>query len=159
MSDTAAGPEPVGASGPTGPTGACCSGPTGSAPVDNVTKTSDEIAGMYNVVDWKKPVPTALAIFAHVSTMTALTGDERTKVVQQVLVNLANKAPVAETEKQTAMFFANEILPHVLHALEVVTAGKAPVVDAIKDFAQKEMKGVAPLVLPEIQKVSGWCCK
>ena len=77
--DTATVPEPVSATGPTGPTGTCCTGLTGPAPVDVVTKTAEEIAGMYNVVDWKKPVPTALAIFAHVSTMTALKDEERLK--------------------------------------------------------------------------------
>ena len=58
--DTATVPEPVAVPPPAAP----------AAPVvDPVVKIAEEIAGMYNVVDWKKPVPTALAVFAHVSTM------------------------------------------------------------------------------------------
>ena len=127
------------------------------APVDAVTKTAQEIAGMYNVVDWKKPVPTALAVFAHVSTMTALSGEERLKAVQQVIAIIAKRSGTAD--ESAATFFANEVLPHIVHAVETLAAGKAPAVEAVKDFAQAEMKAVAPLIIPEIQKVSGWCCK
>ena len=144
--DTAAVPEPTPAPAPA------------PAPVDVVTKTAEEIAGMYNVVDWKKPVPTALAIFAHVSTMTALTGEQRLKAVQQVLVIIAKRAGTGADESAAA-FFTTEILPHIVHALEVVASGKAPAVEAVKDFAQKEMKGVVDLVVPEVKKVSRWCGK
>jgi hypothetical protein len=126
--------------------------------VDEVSKTALEIAGMYNVVDWKKPVPTALAIFAHVSTMTAHTGEERLKTVQQVIIAIAKRSGTTADES-SATFFANEVLPHIVHAIETLALGKAPAVAAVKDFAQTEMKAVAPLVIPEIQKVSGWCCK
>ena len=145
MSDTAAVPEPVSATGPTGP-----------APIDPVTKAAEEIAGMYNVADWKKPVPTALAIFAHVSTMTALTGEQRLQAVQKVIILVAKRSGTKE-EETAATFFANEVLPHIVHAVEVVAAGKAPAAEAVKDFAQKEMKGVADLVVPEVKKVSSWC--
>jgi len=143
--DKAAVPEPVSVAVPV-------------APVDTATKTAEEIAGMYNVVDWKKPVPTALAIYAHVSTMTALTGDQRLKAVQQVIVIIAKRAGTSEDES-AATFFATQVLPHIVHAVEVVASGKAPAVEAVADFAQKEMKAVAPVVLAEVKKVSRWCCK
>ena len=155
-SDTAAVPEPVSATGWTGPMGP--TGPTGPVQVDAASKVAEEIAGMYNVMDWKKPVPTALAVFAHVSTMTALTGEERLRAVQQVLVAVARRAGTSADES-SAIFFVNEVLPHIVHAVETVASGKTPAVEAVKDFAQKEMKGIAPIVLPEIQKVSGWCCR
>jgi hypothetical protein len=123
-----------------------------------VTKAAREIADMYNVVDWKKPVPTALAVFAHVSTMTALTGEQRVRAVQQVLVLIAKRSGTSADES-SAIFFVNEVLPHIVHAVEVVAAGKAPAVEAVKDFAQKEMKGVVDLVVPEVKKVSSWCWK
>jgi len=147
MSDTAAVPEPMSATGPTGP-----------APVDVVTKAAEEIAGMYNVVDWKKPVPTALAIFAHVSTMTALTGEQRLHTVQKVIILVAKRSGTSADES-VATFFANEVLPHIVHAVETLAMGKAPAVEAVKDFAQKEMKGVADLIVPEVKKVSAWCWK
>lgn len=143
-SDTAAVPEPVSVVAPV-------------APVDPVIKIAEEIAGMYNVVDWKKPVPTALAVFAHVSTMTALTGEQRLKAVQQVITTIAKRGGTSEDEG-AAVFFATQVLPHILHAVEVVSVGKAPAVAAVKDFAQTEMKAVAPVVIAELKKVSGWCC-
>jgi len=148
-SDTAAVPEPVSVVVPETPA---------SPAVDPlVTKTVEEIAGMYNVVDWKKPVPTALAVFAHVSTMTALTGDQRLKAVQQVITLIAKRSGTSDDET-AATFFATQVLPHILHAVEVVSAGKAPAVAAVKEFAQTEMKAVAPVVIAQIKKVSGWCC-
>jgi hypothetical protein len=123
-----------------------------------VTKAAEEIASMYNVVDWKKPVPTALAVFAHVSTMTALTGEQRLQAVQKVIVLVAKRSGTSADES-AATFFANEVLPHIVHAVETLAMGKAPAVEAVKDFAQKEMKGVADLVVPEVKKVSAWCWK
>lgn len=155
-SDTAAVPEPVSATGWTGPMGP--TGPTGPVQVDAASKVAEEIAGMYNVMDWKKPVPTALAIFAHVSTMTTLTGEQRLRAVQKALVSIALRSG-ASADESSAIFFVNEVLPHIVHAVETLSQSKAPAVEAVKDFAQKEMKGIAPIVLPEIQKVSGWCCR
>ena len=142
--DTATVPEPVVVPPPAAPV------------VDPVVKIAEEIAGMYNVVDWKKPVPTALAVFAHVSTMTSLTGEQRLKAVQQVLVIIAKRAGTGADEG-AAVFFADSALPHILHAVESLTAGKIPSVEAVKDFAQTEMKAVAPVVIAELKKVSGWC--
>jgi hypothetical protein len=150
--DTAAVPEPVSVAVPTVPT------VPDPAPVDVVAKTAEEIAGMYNVVDWKKPVPTALAVFAHVSTMTALTGEQRLKAVQHVIITIAKRSGTSEDES-TATFFATQVLPHIVHAVEVVASGKAPVVEAVADFAQKEMKAVVPVVVAEVKKVSHWCCR
>ncbi len=154
MSDTAAVPEPVSATGPTGPTGFC------PEPVDAVTKAAREIADLYNVADWKKPVPTALAIYAHVCTTTALTeSEDRIKAVGQALVLIAKRSSTKEDEAAAA-FFATQILPHIIHAMEVVVAtGKAPSLASVKDFAQKEMQGVIDLVVPEVKKVSSWCWK
>ena len=150
--DTAAVPEPVSATGPTGPTGFC------PEPVDAVTKAAREIADLYNVADWKKPVPTALAVYAHVCTTTALTETEdRIKAVGQVLVLIAKRSSTKE-EEAAASFFASQILPHIIHAMEVVVAtGKAPSLASVKEFAQTEMKAVAPVVIAELKKVSGWC--
>ena len=156
--DTATVPEPVSATGPTGPTGTCCTGLTGPAPVDIVTKTAEEIAGMYNVVDWKKPVPTALAIFAHVSTMTALKDEERLKAVQHVIITIAKRSGTSEDET-AATFFANQVLPHIVNAVETLSMGRMPSVEAVKDFGQKEMKAVLDMVVPEVKKVSSWCWK
>lgn len=151
-SDTAAVPEPVSATGPTGATGFC------PEPVDAVTKAAREIADLYNVSDWKKPVPTALAIYAHVCTTTALTDSEdRIKAVGQALVLIAKRGGTSEDEG-AAVFFATQVLPHILHAMEVVVAtGKAPSLASVKEFAQTEMKAVAPVVIAELKKVSGWC--
>ena len=143
--DTAAVPEPVSVAVPT-------------APVDIVIKTAEEIAGMYNVVDWKKPVPTALAVFAHVSTMTALAGEQRLKSVQHVIITIAKRSGTSEDESAAA-FFATQVLPHIVHAVETLSMGKAPAVEAVADFGQKEMKAVLELVVPEVKKVSRWCCK
>jgi hypothetical protein len=143
-SDAASVPEPVAAPAPA------------PAPADPVTKAAEDIAGIYNVADWKKPVPTVLAIYAHVSTMTALTGEQRIKAVQQIILIIAKRSGTSEDES-AATFFANEVLPHIVHAMEVVSAGKAPAVEAIKDFAQTEMKAVPPVVIAELKKVSGWC--
>lgn len=144
--DTATVPEPVVV-------------PPPAAPVVDlvVAKTVEEIAGIYSVVDWKKPAPTALAVFAHVSTMTALTGEQRLKAVQQVIVKIAKTTGTAADES-AATFFAQDVLPHIVHALDTLALGKAPAVAAVKEFAQTEMKAVAPVVLAEIKKVSGWCC-
>jgi hypothetical protein len=145
--DTATVPEPVVVPPPAPP----------AAPVvDPVVKIAEEIAGMYNVVDWKKPVPTALAVFAHVSTMGGLTGEQRLKAVQIVLTTIAKRGGTTEDEC-AAMFFADSILPHILHAVETLTAGKLPSVEAVKEFAQTEMKAVAPVVIAELKKVSRWC--
>lgn len=143
-SDTATVPETVAAPAPAAPA------------VPEVDTVVTEISGMYNVTDWKKPVPTALAVFAHVSTMTALTGEQRLKVVQQVIIKISKRSGTSEDET-AATFFANDVLPHIVHALDTLALGKAPAVAAIKDFAQTEMKAVAPVVLAEIKKVSGWC--
>jgi hypothetical protein len=148
--DTAAVPEPVSVAVPTVP--------VVPAPVDIVTKTAEEIAGMYNVVDWKKPVPTALAVFAHVSTMTALTGEQRLKAVQHVIITIAKRSGTSEDET-AATFFANQVLPHIVNAVETLSMGKMPSVEAVKDFGQKEMKAVLDLVVPEVKKVSSWCWK
>jgi len=115
---------------------------------------------MYNVADWKKPVPTALAIYAHVCTMTPLTGSEqRIAAVQQAIVLIAKRSGTS-VDESSATFFANEVLPHIVHAMEVmVAADKAPSLANVKDFAQKEMKGVVDLVVPEVKKVSSWCWK
>jgi hypothetical protein len=145
--DTAAVPEPVSVAVPTVP-----------VPVDIVTKTAEEIAGMYNVVDWKKPVPTALAVFAHVSTMTALTGEQRLKAVQHVIITIAKRSGTSEDET-AATFFATQVLPHIVNAVETLSMGKMPSVEAVKDFGQKEMKAVLDLVVPEVKKVSSWCWK
>jgi hypothetical protein len=152
-SDTATVPEPVSVTVPTAPAAAVV--PEADA---LVVKTVEEIAGMYNVADWKKPVPTALAIFAHVSTMAALTGDQRIQAVQQVIIKIAKRAGTADEEKAAA-FFANDVLPHVVHAMETLALGKVPAVAAVKEFAQKEMKGAVELVIPEVKKVSSWCWK
>ena len=149
--DTAAVPEPVVVPPPAA--AAPC-----PEPVDAVTKAAREIADLYNVVDWKKPVPTALAVYAHVCTTTALTetGD-RIKAVGQVLVLIAKRGGTSE-EEAAASFFATQILPHIVHAMEVVVAtGKAPSLASVKEFAQTEMKAVAPVVIAELKKVSGWC--
>jgi len=148
--DTAAVPEPVSVTGPTGP--------TGPVPIDAVTKAAREVADMYNVSDWKKPVPTALAIYAHVCTMTPLTGSEqRIPAVQQAIILIAKRSGTSSDES-AATFFANEVLPHIVHAMEVmVAADKAPSLATVKDFAQKEMKAVAPVVIADLKKVSGWC--
>jgi hypothetical protein len=148
--DTAAVPEPVSVAVPTVP--------VVPAPVDIVTKTAEDIAGMYNVVDWKKPVPTALAVFAHVSTMTALTGEQRLKAVQHVIITIAKRSGTSEDES-AATFFANQVLPHIVNAVETLSMGKMPSVEAVKDFGQKEMKAVLDLVVPEVKKVSSWCWK
>jgi hypothetical protein len=148
--DTAAVPEPVSVAVPVVP--------VVPVPVDVVTKTAEEIAGMYNVVDWKKPVPTALAIFAHVSTMTALTGEQRLKAVQHVIITIAKRSGTSEDES-AATFFATQVLPHIVHAVETLSMGNMPSVEAVKDFGQKEMKAVLDLVVPEVKKVSRWCCK
>ena len=147
--DTAAVPEPVSVAVPTVPV---------VVPVDAATKTAEEIAGMYNVVDWKKPVPTALAVFAHVSTMTALTGEQRLKAVQHVIITIAKRSGTSEDES-AATFFATQVLPHIVHAVETLSMGKVPSVEAVADFGQKEMKAVLELVVPEVKKVSRWCCK
>ena len=148
--DTAAVPEPVSVAVPMVP--------VVPAPVDIVTKTAEDIAGMYNVVDWKKPVPTALAVFAHVSTMTALTGEQRLKAVQHVIITIAKRSGTSEDES-AATFFANQVLPHIVNAVETLSMGKMPSVEAVKDFGQKEMKAVLDLVVPEVKKVSSWCWK
>ena len=127
--DTAAVPEPVSVAVPTVPDPA----PPAAAPVDIVTKTAEEIAGMYNVVDWKKPVPTALAVFAHVSTMTALTGEQRLKAVQHVIITIAKRSGTSEDESAAA-FFATQVLPHIVNAVETLSMGKMPSVEAVKDF-------------------------
>jgi hypothetical protein len=150
-SDTAAVPEPVVVPPPAAP-----AAPVEAPAVDPVVKIAEEIAGMYNVVDWKKPVPTALAVFAHVSTMTSLTGEQRLKAVQHVITTIAKRGGTSEDEGAAA-FFATQVLPHILHAIESLTAGKIPSVEAVKDFAQTEMKAVAPVVIAELKKVSGWC--
>lgn len=150
--DTAAVPEPVSVAVPTVPTVPVV------VPVDAATKTAEEIAGMYNVVDWKKPVPTALAVFAHVSTMTALTGEQRLKAVQHVIITIAKRSGTSEDES-AATFFATQVLPHIVHAVETLSMGKMPSVEAVADFGQKEMKAVLELVVPEVKKVSRWCCK
>lgn len=147
--DTAAVPEPVSVAVPTVPV---------AVPVDVVTKTAEEIAGMYNVVDWKKPVPTALAIFAHVSTMTALKDDERLKAVQHVIITIAKRSGTSEDET-AATFFATQVLPHIVNAVETLSMGRMPSVEAVKDFGQKEMKAVLDMVVPEVKKVSSWCWK
>jgi hypothetical protein len=126
-------------------------------PVDEVSKVAEEIAGMYNVMDWKKPVPTALAVFAHVSTMTTLTGEQRLRAVQKALVSIALRSGTSADES-SAVFFVNEVLPHIVHAVETLSQSKAPAVVAVKDLVQKEMKGVVDLVSPEMKKVSSWCC-
>ena len=151
-SDTAAVPEPVVVPPPVAPVAPC------PEPVDAVTKAAREIADLYNVADWKKPVPTALAIYAHVCTTTALTENEdRIKAVGQVLVLIAKRSGTKE-EETAATFFATQILPHIVHAMEVVVAtGKAPSLASVKEFAQTEMKAVAPVVIAELKKVSGWC--
>jgi hypothetical protein len=148
-SDTAAVPEPVVVLPPVPP----C-----PEPVDAVTKAAREIADLYNVSDWKKPVPTALAIYAHVCTTTALTeSEDRIKAVGQALVLIAKRGGTSEDES-AAVFFATQVLPHILHAMEVVVAtGKAPSLASVKEFAQTEMKAVAPVVIAELKKVSGWC--
>ena len=148
--DTAAVPEPVVVPPPARPP---C-----PEPVDAVTKAAREIADLYNVVDWKKPVPTVLAVYAHVCTTTALTDTEdRIKAVGQVLVLIAKRGGTSE-EEAAASFFATQILPHIIHAMEVVVAtGKAPSLASVKEFAQTEMKAVAPIVIAELKKVSGWC--
>ena len=148
-SDTAAVPEPVVVLPPVPP----C-----PEPVDAVTKAAREIADLYNVSDWKKPVPTALAIYAHVCTTTALTeSEDRIKAVGQALVLIAKRGGTSENEAAAA-FFATQVLPHILHAMEVVVAtGKAPSLASVKEFAQTEMKAVAPVVIAELKKVSGWC--
>jgi hypothetical protein len=150
-SDTAAVPEPVVVPPPAAP-----AAPMEAPAVDPVVKIAEEIAGMYNVVDWKKPVPTALAVFAHVSTMTSLTGEQRLKAVQHVITTIAKRGGTSEDEG-SAKFFADSVLPHILAAIESLTAGKIPSVEAVKDFAQTEMKAVAPVVIAELKKVSGWC--
>ena len=142
-SDTASVPEPVAAPAPA------------PAPIDPVTKAAEDIAGIYNVADWKKPVPTVLAIYAHVSTTTALTGEQRIKAVQQIILIIAKLSGTSEDES-AATFFANEVFPHIVHAMETVAA-KVPAVEAVKDFAQTEMKAVSPVVIAELKKVSGWC--
>lgn len=149
--DTAAVPEPV-VVPPPAPAPPC------PEPVDAVTKAAREIADLYNVADWKKPVPTALAVYAHVCTTTALTETEdRIKAVGQVLVLIAKRSSTKE-EEEAASFFASQILPHIIHAMEVVVAtGKAPSLASVKEFAQTEMKAVAPVVIAELKKVSGWC--
>ena len=146
--DTAAVPEPVSVAVPTVPV----------VLADAATKTAEEIAGMYNVVDWKKPVPTALAIFAHVSTMTALKDEERLKAVQHVIITIAKRSGTSEDES-AATFFATQVLPHIVNAVETLSMGKMPSVEAVADFGQKEMKAVLELVVPEVKKVSRWCCK
>ena len=148
-SDTAAVPEPVVVLPPVPP----C-----PEPVDAVTKAAREIADLYNVSDWKKPVPTALAIYAPVCTTTALTeSEDRIKAVGQALVLIAKRGGTSEDES-AAVFFATQVLPHILHAMEVVVAtGKAPSLASVKEFAQTEMKAVAPVVIAELKKVSGWC--
>jgi hypothetical protein len=148
-SDTTAVPEPVVVLPPVPP----C-----PEPVDAVTKAAREIADLYNVSDWKKPVPTALAIYAHVCTTTALTeSEDRIKAVGQALVLIAKRGGTSEDES-AAVFFATQVLPHILHAMEVVVAtGKAPSLASVKEFAQTEMKAVAPVVIAELKKVSGWC--
>lgn len=151
--DTAAVPEPVSVAVPTVPVPVA-----EAAQADIVTKTAEEIAGMYNVVDWKKPVPTALAVFAHVSTMTALTGEQRLKAVQHVIITIAKRSGTSEDES-AATFFANQVLPHIVNAVETLSMGKMPSVEAVKDFGQKEMKAVLDLVVPEVKKVSSWCWK
>ena len=143
--DTATVPEPVSVAVPT-------------VPVDAATKTAEEIAGMYNVVDWKKPVPTALAIYAHVSTMTALAGEQRLKAVQHVIITIAKRSGTSEDESAAA-FFATQVLPHIVHAVETLSMGKMPSVEAVADFGQKEMKAVVDMIVPEVKKVSRWCCK
>jgi hypothetical protein len=145
--DTAAVPEPVSVAVPTVPD-----------PVDIVIKTAEEIAGMYNVVDWKKPVPTALAVFAHVSTMTALTGEQRLKAVQHVIITIAKRSGTSEDES-AATFFATQVLPHIVNAVETLSMGKMPSIEAVKDFGQKEMKAVVDMIVPEVKKVSSWCWK
>ena len=165
MSDTAAVPEPVsatGPSGPTGPTGTCCSGLTGPAPEDVVNKSAEELAKHFKVADWKKPSTTALVIYAQVALTTDLPTELQFKVVEKVLVILANQSDLPTAEKQAAVFFATEVLPHVLQTMELLTEKyrvTERVSSRIKDFAQKEMKGVAELVIPEVKKVSSWCCK
>jgi hypothetical protein len=93
--------------------------------VDPVTKAAEEIALMYNVADWKKPVPTALAIFAHVSAMTALTKEDRLKAVQQTLVLVAKRSGTSADES-AATFFAHEVLPHIVHAVETLDMERHP---------------------------------
>jgi len=151
-SDTAAVPEPAVVPPPVAPVAPC------PEPVDAVTKAAREIADLYNVADWKKPVPTALAIYAHVCTTTALTENEdRIKAVGQVLVLIAKRSGTKE-EETAATFFADSVLPHIVYAMEVVVAtGKAPSLASVKEFAQTEMKAVAPVVIAELKKVSGWC--
>jgi hypothetical protein len=151
--DTAAVPEPVSVAVPTAPVAVA-----EAAQVDIVTKTAEEIAGMYNVVDWKKPVPTALAVFAHVSTMTALKDEERLKAVQHVIITIAKRSGTSEDES-AATFFATQVLPHIVNAVETLSMGRMPSVEAVKDFGQKEMKAVFDLVVPEVKKVSSWCWK
>ena len=165
MSDTAAVPEPVsatGPSGPTGPTGTCCSGLTGPAPEDVMNKSAEELAKHFKVADWKKPSTTALVIYAQVALTTNLSTEQQFKVVEKVLVILANQSDLPTAEKQAAVFFATEVLPHVLQTMEILTEKyrvTERVTSRIKDFGQTEMKAVADLLVPEVKKVSRWCCK
>ena len=88
------------------------------------------------------------------------------KVARDIMDGSVQRAEMAaamagtSVDESSATFFANEVLPHIVHAMEVmVAADKAPSLANVKDFAQKEMKGVVDVVVPEVKKVSSWCCK
>ena len=90
--------------------------------------------------------------------MAARIGEQRLKAVQHVIITIAKRSGTSEDES-AATFFATQVLPHIVHAVETLSMGKMPSVEAVADFGQKEMKAVVDLVVPEVKKVSRWCCK
>jgi hypothetical protein len=92
---------------------------------------SKELASLIlPTINWTQPVPAILIIAAELESIEALDVPQRIKLAQDTLEYVVEKQALTPTEKQSALFFIANVLPHVYTA--VVHASSNPMVARAK---------------------------
>lgn len=109
--------------------------------------TVDELLKLFDPskVDWSSPLPYALKLSAHLSTLKDLKGPEKMKLLQEVLTKAISTAEISEEARTAALRFVADILPMAVQAALAVSKGEV-------SFEKAAVAAVERVAGPEIAK-------
>lgn len=108
---------------------------------------ADELIKLFDPskVDWSKPLPYALKVSAHLSTLKELKGPEKMKLLQDVLTKAISTAEISEEARIAAGRFVADVLPIAVEAALAVSKGEV-------SFEKVAVAAVEQIAGPEVAK-------
>ena len=98
------------------------------APLD--PRAKDLAALVISSINWTQPAAQVLRIAVEIEKLKDLTPGQKIKLAQDTFTYISRETGLTPTEKETAEFFIEHVLPHIYNAVLHVTSNQ--IVGAVK---------------------------